>query len=286
MPIFVAKVENRTTLKISRKLIFRLLCCCLAIRCRYEGPWSISGGSIWSLTSPRVRRVSGSKKFRSPARKETFATLSARTGHSLPAFLRNARHTERSDGRCSASCYWPGPRSAAFRRHDASAQLGVAGGVSVDCAFRTHAHVLAWSYWPSVRYCGMNCPTDRRVPSIKRERCLKTGGSTMKALLSIPIAAALTCATLTAGGAEPLKQQLVGTWSVVSFVNENEKTGKNESIWFRSERIFYVRCSKSLLNQSTASGTTKIWPPRLSATRGKQSRPGGDDRDVWRLQRK
>ena len=25
---FVAKVENRTTLKISRKGIFRLLCCC------------------------------------------------------------------------------------------------------------------------------------------------------------------------------------------------------------------------------------------------------------------
>jgi hypothetical protein len=27
----VAKVENRTTLKISRKLIFGLLCCCIAL---------------------------------------------------------------------------------------------------------------------------------------------------------------------------------------------------------------------------------------------------------------
>src|SRR6476619_617596 len=61
----VAKVENRTTLKISRKLIFGLLCCCLAIQRRYEGPWSISDGSIWSLTSPRVKRISGSKNFRS-----------------------------------------------------------------------------------------------------------------------------------------------------------------------------------------------------------------------------
>jgi hypothetical protein len=44
--------------------------------------------------------------------------------------------------------------------------FGAARSVSVDCAFRTHAHVLVWSYGPSVRYCGMNCPTDRRVPSI------------------------------------------------------------------------------------------------------------------------
>jgi hypothetical protein len=67
---FVAKVENRTTLKISRKLIFRLLCCCFAIQRRYEGPWSISDGSIWSLTSPRVKRISGSKNFRSTPQKD------------------------------------------------------------------------------------------------------------------------------------------------------------------------------------------------------------------------
>ena len=34
----VAKVENRTTLKISRKLIFGLLCCCVAFQRHYGGP--------------------------------------------------------------------------------------------------------------------------------------------------------------------------------------------------------------------------------------------------------
>jgi len=34
----VAKVENRTTLKLSQKLIFGLLCCCVAFQRRYEGP--------------------------------------------------------------------------------------------------------------------------------------------------------------------------------------------------------------------------------------------------------
>jgi hypothetical protein len=71
----VAKVENRTTLKISRKLIFRLLCCCLAIQRRYEGPWSILDESIWSLTSPRVNRISGSKKFRSSPQKDFCNTI-------------------------------------------------------------------------------------------------------------------------------------------------------------------------------------------------------------------
>jgi hypothetical protein len=34
----VAKVENRTTLQISRKLIFGLLCFCVAFQRRYRGP--------------------------------------------------------------------------------------------------------------------------------------------------------------------------------------------------------------------------------------------------------
>src|SRR5438477_4059381 len=34
----VAKVENRTTLKISRRLIFGLLCCCVAFQRPYAGP--------------------------------------------------------------------------------------------------------------------------------------------------------------------------------------------------------------------------------------------------------
>ena len=46
-------------------------------------------------------------------------------------------------------------------------------------------------------------------------------------LLSIPMAAALTCGTLSVGAAESLKQQLVGTWSVVSFVNEKDGNRTN-----------------------------------------------------------
>ena len=38
IPDIVAKVENRTTLKISRKLIFGLLCCCDAFQRHYGGP--------------------------------------------------------------------------------------------------------------------------------------------------------------------------------------------------------------------------------------------------------
>jgi len=62
----------------------------------------------------------------------------------------------------------------------------------------------------------------------------------MRALLSIPIAAALTCGTLTAGAAEPLKQQLVGTWSVVSFVNENEKTGKTTKVFGSDPKGYFM----------------------------------------------
>ena len=35
---FVAKVGNRTTLKISPKLIFELICCCVAFQRYYAGP--------------------------------------------------------------------------------------------------------------------------------------------------------------------------------------------------------------------------------------------------------
>ncbi|MET4023899.1 hypothetical protein ABIC10_009041 [Bradyrhizobium sp. S3.2.12] len=62
----------------------------------------------------------------------------------------------------------------------------------------------------------------------------------MKALLSIPIAAALTCATLSAGAAEPLKQQLVGTWSVISFVNVKEKTGKTTEVFGSDPKGYFM----------------------------------------------
>ena len=62
----------------------------------------------------------------------------------------------------------------------------------------------------------------------------------MKALLSIPIVAALTCGTLSAGAAEPLKQQLVGTWSVISFVNENERTGKTTEVFGSDPKGYFM----------------------------------------------
>jgi hypothetical protein len=65
----VAKVENRATQKISRKSISGPHCGCLACKRHYEGPSSILAKAIWSLTSPRVRRISGSKNFRSSPQK-------------------------------------------------------------------------------------------------------------------------------------------------------------------------------------------------------------------------
>jgi hypothetical protein len=69
-PDCVAKVENRTTPKISQKLILGLLCGSVAFQSRQESPWSILDEAIWSLTSPRVKRISGSKNFRSTPQKD------------------------------------------------------------------------------------------------------------------------------------------------------------------------------------------------------------------------
>src|SRR5258707_15603233 len=66
----VAKVENRATRKISRKLIFGLLRRCVAFQRHYRDPWSILDETIWSLTSPLAKRISGSKKFRSSPQKD------------------------------------------------------------------------------------------------------------------------------------------------------------------------------------------------------------------------
>ena len=73
--IVLQKSKIERTPKISRKLIFRFLCCCLAIQRRFEGPWPILNGSIWPLTSPCAKRISGSKKFRSSPQKDFFNTI-------------------------------------------------------------------------------------------------------------------------------------------------------------------------------------------------------------------
>src|SRR5204863_1344248 len=75
---FVAKVENPTTPKISRKSIPIHRCRCEAPRRRYESPWSFWRETIWSLTSRGARRISGSENFDSHHPKNTFATKSAR----------------------------------------------------------------------------------------------------------------------------------------------------------------------------------------------------------------
>jgi hypothetical protein len=48
MADIVAKVENRITLEISRKLIFGRLCGCVAFQRHWEGPWSTLDETIWS----------------------------------------------------------------------------------------------------------------------------------------------------------------------------------------------------------------------------------------------
>ena len=69
-PDTVAKVENRATRKISRKLIFGLLRRCVAFQGHHGGPWSILDETMWSLTSPLAKRISGSKKFRLSPQKD------------------------------------------------------------------------------------------------------------------------------------------------------------------------------------------------------------------------
>ena len=71
----VAKVQNRTSQKISPNLIFGLLCRYVAFQRRYGGALSILDETIWSLTSPRVKRISGFRIFRSPPQKDFCNTI-------------------------------------------------------------------------------------------------------------------------------------------------------------------------------------------------------------------
>jgi len=80
----VAKVENRATRKISRKLMFGLLRRCVAFQGHHGVPWSILDETMWSLTSPLAKRISGSKKFRLSPQKD---------------FCNNIRQKRSSDGR-------------------------------------------------------------------------------------------------------------------------------------------------------------------------------------------
>ncbi len=62
----------------------------------------------------------------------------------------------------------------------------------------------------------------------------------MKARLSLLIAAAFAYCTLSAGAAEPLKQQVVGTWSVTSFKNVKEKNGKTTETFGSDPKGYFM----------------------------------------------
>src|SRR6202023_1551004 len=66
----VAKVENRTPPKFSRKSIFRRRYCCNALGGRYEDRWSFLYEMMWSLTSRGAGRIGGSGNFRSSPQKD------------------------------------------------------------------------------------------------------------------------------------------------------------------------------------------------------------------------
>src|SRR5712675_2850682 len=87
----VAKVENRATRKISRKLIFGLLRRCVAFQRHYGDPWSILDVTIWSLTSPLVKRTSGSKKFRSSPQKDFCNNIGAKRPCGEPTITLEAK---------------------------------------------------------------------------------------------------------------------------------------------------------------------------------------------------
>src|SRR5271163_848701 len=90
----VAKVENRSAPKISRKLIFGCLRDCVSFQRRWEDPWSILDETIWSPTSPHARCISGSKNFRSSPQKDFCNNI-------------GAKRTSRCDRACPQHNYFP-----------------------------------------------------------------------------------------------------------------------------------------------------------------------------------
>jgi hypothetical protein len=86
-PDTVAKIENRSTLKISQRPMFRRLYRCNACQARYERPWSFLCKTMWSLTSPRAERISGPEKFRSSSRKDFFNNIRQKPTFPIGRFL-------------------------------------------------------------------------------------------------------------------------------------------------------------------------------------------------------
>src|ERR1700733_10115735 len=82
----VAKVENRTTPKISRKQISRQLYRCNAPHRRCEGLWSFSWETMRTLTSPYTKRISSPRKFRSSPQKDFCNNIDQQETHAQQQF--------------------------------------------------------------------------------------------------------------------------------------------------------------------------------------------------------
>src|SRR5882724_4632371 len=59
----LAKIDSELSLRLQPSLA------------PYEGRWSCFCETMWSLTSPRAKRISGPKKFRSSPQKDFFNTI-------------------------------------------------------------------------------------------------------------------------------------------------------------------------------------------------------------------
>jgi hypothetical protein len=71
----VAKVENRSALKISREPIFGRSYLCKALHGGYEDRWWVLREMMWSLTSAHAKSISGHLNFRSSPEKDFFNTI-------------------------------------------------------------------------------------------------------------------------------------------------------------------------------------------------------------------
>jgi Lipocalin-like domain len=62
----------------------------------------------------------------------------------------------------------------------------------------------------------------------------------MKSTMKLLIVGAITCVGTSLSTAESLKQQLVGTWTVVTFINENEKSGRKTEAFGPNPKGYFM----------------------------------------------
>jgi hypothetical protein len=119
---FVAKSRKSNNPKnLARKSISGVLCCCIACQRHYGGRCSILDETIWSLTSPRVKRISGSKNFRSTPQKDFCNKIGGEADLALGrigAFFRAPRGAGTADTCCDwlRGCSLRGWTATAIRK--------------------------------------------------------------------------------------------------------------------------------------------------------------------------